>query len=179
MKKVMIGNHAVSWGVQRARVEVISAYPITPQTQIVEELSDMCADGRLPARYIKVESEHSAMAACIGASATGVRTFTASASLNDWMVVSNTSWFVSQYSWIQPVSRCDSVSFWSVQMFQPGAIARFTSAITIGRRPPAAQCSSSCIRASPCAEVAVNVRTPVAEAPMHAAIALCSDSTLM
>ncbi len=78
MKKVMIGNHAVSWGVQRARVEVISAYPITPQTQIVEELSDMCADGRLPARYIKVESEHSAMAACIGASATGVRTFTAS-----------------------------------------------------------------------------------------------------
>lgn len=78
MKKVMIGNHAVSWGVQRARVEVISAYPITPQTQIVEELSDMCADGRLSARYIKVESEHSAMAACIGASATGVRTFTAS-----------------------------------------------------------------------------------------------------
>jgi pyruvate ferredoxin oxidoreductase alpha subunit len=77
MKKVMIGNHAVSWGVQRARVEVISAYPITPQTQIVEELSDMCADGRLPAQYIKVESEHSAMAACIGASATGVRTFTA------------------------------------------------------------------------------------------------------
>jgi pyruvate/2-oxoacid:ferredoxin oxidoreductase alpha subunit len=80
MKKVMIGNHAVSWGVQRARVEVISAYPITPQTQIVEELSDMCADGRLGSQYIKVESEHSAMAACIGASATGVRTFTATSS---------------------------------------------------------------------------------------------------
>lgn len=77
MKKVMIGNHAVSWGVQRSRVEVISAYPITPQTQIVEELSDMVADGRLPARYIKVESEHSAMAACIGASAAGARAFTA------------------------------------------------------------------------------------------------------
>jgi len=77
MKKVMIGNHAVSWGVQLARTEVISAYPITPQTQIVEELSEMCADGRLPARFIKVESEHSAMAACIGASAAGVRTFTA------------------------------------------------------------------------------------------------------
>ncbi|MDT8437116.1 MAG: pyruvate ferredoxin oxidoreductase [Gemmatimonadota bacterium] len=73
----MIGNHAVSWGVQRARAEVISAYPITPQTQIVEELSDMVADGRLPARYIKVESEHSAMAACIGAAAAGARTFTA------------------------------------------------------------------------------------------------------
>jgi len=77
MKKVMIGNHAVSWGVQRSRVEVISAYPITPQTQIVEELSDMVADGRLASRYIKVESEHSAMAACIGASAAGARTFTA------------------------------------------------------------------------------------------------------
>jgi pyruvate/2-oxoacid:ferredoxin oxidoreductase alpha subunit len=77
VKKVMIGNHAVSWGVLRARVEVISAYPITPQTQIVEELSDMVADGRLPARYIKVESEHSAMAACIGAAAAGARAFTA------------------------------------------------------------------------------------------------------
>ena len=80
MKKVMIGNHAVSWGVLRSRVEVISAYPITPQTQIVEALSDMVADGSLPARYIKVESEHSAMAACIGASVTGTRTFTATSS---------------------------------------------------------------------------------------------------
>jgi len=77
MKKVMIGNHAVSWGVLRSRVEVISAYPITPQTQIVEALSDMVADGSLPARYIKVESEHSAMAACIGGSIAGARTFTA------------------------------------------------------------------------------------------------------
>jgi pyruvate ferredoxin oxidoreductase alpha subunit len=80
MKKVIVGNHAVSWGVQLARVEVISAYPITPQTQIVEELSEMCADGGLKARFIKVESEHSAMAACIGAAATGVRTFTATSS---------------------------------------------------------------------------------------------------
>ena len=80
MKKVIIGNHAVSWGVQLARAEVISAYPITPQTQIVEELSEMCSDGRLAARFIKVESEHSAMAACIGASATGVRAFTATSS---------------------------------------------------------------------------------------------------
>jgi pyruvate/2-oxoacid:ferredoxin oxidoreductase alpha subunit len=80
MKKVMIGNHAVSWGALLARAEVISAYPITPQTQIVEELSEMCADGRLEARFIKVESEHSAMAACIGASAAGARTFTATSS---------------------------------------------------------------------------------------------------
>lgn len=80
MKKVIVGNHAVSWGARLARVEVISAYPITPQTQVVEELSEMCADGRLAARFIKVESEHSAMAACIGASAAGARAFTATSS---------------------------------------------------------------------------------------------------
>jgi pyruvate/2-oxoacid:ferredoxin oxidoreductase alpha subunit len=80
VKKVIVGNHAVSWGVKLARAEVIAAYPITPQTQIVEELSEMCSDGRLRARFIKVESEHSAMAACIGAAATGVRAFTATSS---------------------------------------------------------------------------------------------------
>ena len=80
MKKIMVGNHAVSWGVMLARAEVISAYPITPQTSIVEELSVLCADGRLKARFIPVESEHSAMACCIGASAAGVRTFTATSS---------------------------------------------------------------------------------------------------
>ncbi len=78
MKKIMVGNHAVSWGVMRARAEVISAYPITPQTSIVEELSILCADGSLKAKFIPVESEHSAMACVIGASAAGVRTFTAS-----------------------------------------------------------------------------------------------------
>jgi pyruvate ferredoxin oxidoreductase alpha subunit len=80
MKKVMVGNHAVAYGAMLARTEVVSAYPITPQTQIVEELSEMVADGRLKARYIKVESEHSAMASCIGASATGARAFTATSS---------------------------------------------------------------------------------------------------
>jgi pyruvate/2-oxoacid:ferredoxin oxidoreductase alpha subunit len=80
VKTVMVGNHAVAWGARLARVDVISAYPITPQTQVVEKLSEMCADGTLAARFIKVESEHSAMAACVGASATGVRTFTATSS---------------------------------------------------------------------------------------------------
>lgn len=80
MKKVIVGNHAVSWGVQLARTEVISAYPITPQTQVVEQLSEMCASGELNARFIKVESEHSAMAACMGASAAGARAFTATSS---------------------------------------------------------------------------------------------------
>lgn len=80
MKKVIMGNHAVSHAVRLAKVEVISAYPITPQTQIVEELSYMCAEGKLRARFIKVESEHSAMAACIGASSGGSRVFTATTS---------------------------------------------------------------------------------------------------
>ena len=71
MKKVIMGNHALSYGAMLSRTQVISAYPITPQTQVVELLSEMCADGTLQAKFIKVESEHSAMAACIGASSAG------------------------------------------------------------------------------------------------------------
>jgi pyruvate/2-oxoacid:ferredoxin oxidoreductase alpha subunit len=56
MEKVIMGNHAVSYGVQLSRAQVIAAYPITPQTQIVEMLSEFCADGRLDAKFIKVES---------------------------------------------------------------------------------------------------------------------------
>lgn len=77
MRKVIIGNHAASYGAMLSRVEVIAAYPITPQTQIVEFLSELCASGRLNARYMEVESEHSAMASLIGAASAGVRTFTA------------------------------------------------------------------------------------------------------
>ena len=64
MLKQIEGSQAVAEAIALCRPEVICAYPITPQTQIVEELSEMCADGRLAARFIKVESEHSAMAAC-------------------------------------------------------------------------------------------------------------------
>jgi 2-oxoisovalerate ferredoxin oxidoreductase alpha subunit len=80
MKKVITGNHTVSFGAKVSRAEVIAAYPITPQTEIVEKLSEMVASGRLRAKFIKVESEHSALAACIGASATGCRVFTATSS---------------------------------------------------------------------------------------------------
>jgi pyruvate/2-oxoacid:ferredoxin oxidoreductase alpha subunit len=80
MKKVIMGNHALSYGAMLARSQVIAAYPITPQTQVVELLSEMCADKTLDAKFIKVESEHSAMAACIGASIAGARTFTATSS---------------------------------------------------------------------------------------------------
>ncbi len=77
MKKVLMGNHAASWGVQLSRVKMIAAYPITPQTHIVEELSEMCGDGSLDAKFLKVESEHSAMASVISSQSTGIRSFTA------------------------------------------------------------------------------------------------------
>ena len=80
MKKVIEGSHAVSEAARLARVQVIAAYPITPQTHIVEALSQYCADGTLNARFINVESEHSAMAAVIGAASGGARAFTASSS---------------------------------------------------------------------------------------------------
>jgi pyruvate/2-oxoacid:ferredoxin oxidoreductase alpha subunit len=80
MKKVLEGSHAVAEAVRLAGVQVISAYPITPQTHIVERIADFCADGTLNARFLRVESEHSALAALIGASSMGVRTFTATSS---------------------------------------------------------------------------------------------------
>ena len=80
MKQVAEGSQAVSEAVRLAKVQVIAAYPITPQTHIVENLSEHCANGTLNARFICVESEHSAMAALIGAASSGVRTFTASSS---------------------------------------------------------------------------------------------------
>ena len=71
---------AISEAARLLDVDVVSAYPITPQTHIVEHLADMVNNGELDAEYIPVESEHSAMSACIGASAAGARTFTATSS---------------------------------------------------------------------------------------------------
>jgi pyruvate ferredoxin oxidoreductase alpha subunit len=79
-KKVIEGSHAIAEAVRLCEPSVIAAYPITPQTHIIERLSDMVADGELKAKYVNVESEHSAMSVCLGAQATGVRTFTASCS---------------------------------------------------------------------------------------------------
>lgn len=60
-------------------VDVVAAYPITPQTHVVEHLSELVADGKLDAEFVPVESEHSAMSVCCGAAAAGARTFTATA----------------------------------------------------------------------------------------------------
>jgi pyruvate ferredoxin oxidoreductase alpha subunit len=71
---------AVSEAVKLANVDVISAYPITPQTHIVEHLSELVADGELKAAFIPVESEHSALSAALGAAAVGARAYTATSS---------------------------------------------------------------------------------------------------
>ena len=77
MRKVITGNVAVAYGAMLSDVQVVAAYPITPQTTIIEELATMQAEGQADFDYIRVESEHSAMAACIGASMGGARVFTA------------------------------------------------------------------------------------------------------
>lgn len=79
-KEFMSGDEAFAFGVKLARPEVIAAYPITPQTIVVEKLSDYVADGKLDSQYIHVESEHSAIMAALGSSAMGARTFTATSS---------------------------------------------------------------------------------------------------
>jgi len=80
MKKIATGNKAVAEAVKQVQPAVVAAYPITPQTEIVEQIAEFVSTGELKSRYIPVESEHSAMAACIGASITGIRTFTATSS---------------------------------------------------------------------------------------------------
>jgi pyruvate ferredoxin oxidoreductase alpha subunit len=74
------GDEAVAYAVKQADVDVVAAYPITPQTIIVEKLSEYVANGEVNTEFVCTESEHSAMAACLAAAATGARTFTASAS---------------------------------------------------------------------------------------------------
>jgi len=80
MREFMTGNHAVAHAVKLCRTPLIAAYPITPQTPIYEKLSEWEASGELKGIMMRTESEHSAMAACISASLTGVRTFTATSS---------------------------------------------------------------------------------------------------
>jgi 2-oxoisovalerate ferredoxin oxidoreductase alpha subunit len=70
-------NHLAGYAAKMARVKVVASYPITPQTTVVEKIAELIEAGEMDAEYIRVESEHSAMVACIGAAAAGVRTFTA------------------------------------------------------------------------------------------------------
>ncbi len=74
------GDEAVAFAAKQCNVDVVAAYPITPQTIIVEKFSEYVANGEVPTQFVCTESEHSAMTACVAAAATGARTFTASAS---------------------------------------------------------------------------------------------------
>lgn len=77
---LLTGNQAVAWGARLARPKVVPVYPITPQTPILEQLTEFAADGSFDAEIITPESEHSVMSACIPASLVGTRVFTATAS---------------------------------------------------------------------------------------------------
>jgi pyruvate/2-oxoacid:ferredoxin oxidoreductase alpha subunit len=77
---ILDGNQAAAVAAKMSRVQVVAAYPITPQTPLTEQLSQYVEDGRLKAEYVAVESEHSAMAVCTSASIVGARTFTATSS---------------------------------------------------------------------------------------------------
>ncbi|MFO8015427.1 MAG: pyruvate ferredoxin oxidoreductase [Phycisphaerae bacterium] len=79
-QEILEGAMAVAHAVSRCRPEVVAAYPITPQTHISEELSQIVADGDLDAEFVKVESEFGAASVCCGASATGARAYTATSS---------------------------------------------------------------------------------------------------
>ena len=78
--QIMTGNSAAAWGARLCKVQVISAYPITPSTPVTETIANWVECGEMKAEYIRVESEHSVMTVCVSASTVGARTFTSTAS---------------------------------------------------------------------------------------------------
>jgi len=78
--KGITGNEAMAEAMRQIAPDVVAAYPITPSTQVVEVFSQFVADGKVPTNFVAVESEHSAMSACIGAAAAGGRVMTATSS---------------------------------------------------------------------------------------------------
>lgn len=79
-RTMLTGNAAAAWGVRLAEVDYVPAFPITPQTEIIETLAHWCQNGEMPARLVMMDSEHSMLAAAAGAAAAGVRVFTATSS---------------------------------------------------------------------------------------------------
>jgi len=78
--KILTGNHAAAQALRQAKVGVVAAYPITPQSPVVEKIAEFISKGKMHTRFVKVESEHSALAVCCAASATGSRVGTATSS---------------------------------------------------------------------------------------------------
>jgi pyruvate ferredoxin oxidoreductase alpha subunit len=80
VRKMLTGNAAAAWAARLARVEYVPAFPITPQTEIIESLADWFANGDLQGKFVTLDSEHSMITAAGAAATTGVRTFTATSS---------------------------------------------------------------------------------------------------
>jgi pyruvate ferredoxin oxidoreductase alpha subunit len=80
MRVILEGSRAAAEAARMCRVQVVAAYPITPQTHIVEDLAEMVASGKMPAQFVRVESEHSAASVCLGAAAVGTRAYSATTS---------------------------------------------------------------------------------------------------
>ncbi len=78
--QIMTGNSAAAYGVKLCKVQVVSAYPITPQTSVTETIANWVERGELKAEYVRVESEHSVMTVCVAASTVGARVFTSTSS---------------------------------------------------------------------------------------------------
>ena len=80
VRKMLTGNAAAAWGARLASVDYVPAFPITPQTEIIESLAAWFADGTLSGKFVTLDSEHSMITAAGAAATTGVRTFTATSS---------------------------------------------------------------------------------------------------
>jgi pyruvate ferredoxin oxidoreductase alpha subunit len=80
MRRLLTGNAAAAWGARLADVDYVPAFPITPQTEIIESLSTWLAEGTMQGKFVTLDSEHSMITAAGSAAATGVRTFTATSS---------------------------------------------------------------------------------------------------
>jgi pyruvate ferredoxin oxidoreductase alpha subunit len=78
--KLLTGNSAAAWGARLARVDYVPAFPITPQTEIIEDLAAWIDRGEMDARMVTLESEHSMITAAASAASSGVRAFTATSS---------------------------------------------------------------------------------------------------
>ena len=78
--QIMTGNSAAAWGAKLCKVQVVSAYPITPSTSVTETIANWVERGELKAEYVRVESEHSVMTVCVSASTVGARVFTSTSS---------------------------------------------------------------------------------------------------
>ncbi len=78
--QIMTGNSAAAWGARLCKVQVVSAYPITPSTSVTETIANWVERGELKAEYVRVESEHSVMTVCVAASTVGARVFTSTSS---------------------------------------------------------------------------------------------------